>query len=130
MGACIQRIGAGEQENVIRAVAEAMRRSVISILKNVRRLRRKRKNILSKPISFGIREISCRKRMASICVAKSPYYLYRVLDFATDLSKVDDEFAGIRRPGFYDVDSEWGYVAVDDVAWWAEITPDCPGKRN
>nr|DAJ99406.1 MAG TPA: hypothetical protein [Caudoviricetes sp.] len=71
MGACIQRIGAGEQENVIRAVAEAMRRSVISILKNVRRLRRKRKNILSKPISFGIREISCRKRMASICVAKS-----------------------------------------------------------
>ena len=59
-----------------------------------------------------------------------PYYLYRVLEFATDLSKVDDEFAGIRRPGFYDVDSEWGYVAVDDVAWWAEITPDCPGKRN
>lgn len=32
---------------------------------------KKEKNILSKPISFGIREISCRKRMASICVAKS-----------------------------------------------------------
>jgi hypothetical protein len=38
MGACIQRIGAGEQENVIRAVAEAMKQSVISILRDVRRL--------------------------------------------------------------------------------------------
>lgn len=70
------------------------------------------------------------KKDGEYLCCEAPYYLYRVLDFATDLSKVDDEFAGIRRPGFYDVDSEWGYVAVDDVAWWAEITPDCPGKRN
>jgi hypothetical protein len=70
------------------------------------------------------------KKDGEYLCCEAPYYLYRVLDFATDLSKVDDEFAGICRPGFYDVDSEWGYVAVDDVAWWAEITPDCPGKRN
>jgi hypothetical protein len=38
MGACIRQIDAGEQENVIRAVAEAMRQSVISILRDVRRL--------------------------------------------------------------------------------------------
>nr|DAL71948.1 MAG TPA: hypothetical protein [Caudoviricetes sp.] len=70
------------------------------------------------------------KKDGEYLCCEAPYFLYRVLDFATDLSKVDDEFAGIRRPGFYDVDSEWGYVEVDDVAWWAEITPDCPGKRN
>ena len=67
IGAYIRQIDAGEQENVIRAIAEAMRQSVIFILRGVRRLRRKRKNILSKPISFGIRETSCRKRTASIC---------------------------------------------------------------
>nr|DAL71947.1 MAG TPA: hypothetical protein [Caudoviricetes sp.] len=39
IGACIRQIDAGERENATRAVAEAMRRSVISILRNVRRLR-------------------------------------------------------------------------------------------
>lgn len=38
IGAYIRQIDAGEQENVIRAIAEAMRQSVIFILRNVRRL--------------------------------------------------------------------------------------------
>lgn len=68
------------------------------------------------------------KKNGEYLCCQAPYYLYDVFWFATDLSEVDDEFAGLHRPGFYGSDSEWGYYEVDNVAWWAEITPECPGK--
>ena len=68
------------------------------------------------------------KKNGEYLCCQAPYYLYDVFWFATDLSDVDDDFAGLHRPGFYGSDSEWGYYEVDNVAWRAEISPECPGK--
>lgn len=44
---------------------------------------------------------------------------YEVLNFAKNLQEVDDyEFSGMKRPGFYHLDNEWGNIEDADVVSW------------
>ena len=44
-----------------------------------------------------------------------------VLSFATDLHKVDEYEFPEHKCGFYEYDSEWGYLEVDDVIAWMPL---------
>ena len=47
-----------------------------------------------------------------------------VLSFATDLHKIDEYDFPEHKCGFYDYDSEWGYLEVDDVLAWMPSLPE------
>lgn len=50
----------------------------------------------------------------------------QVLTYALDLAKACPiDFEGEHRPGWYEYDSEWGYVECNNVLYWAEI-PNVP----
>lgn len=44
--------------------------------------------------------------------------------FATDLHKIDEYDFPEHKCGFYDYDSEWGYLEVDDVLAWMPSLPE------
>lgn len=62
-------------------------------------------------------------------VFSSPYGIfdfYKVISFATNLEDVDEfEFEGKNRPGWYEYDSEYGFVEEGNVSHWMPI-PDPP----
>ena len=49
-----------------------------------------------------------------------------ILEFAPNLHKLDKyDFAGKKRPGWCDYDSEWGWTEFDDVTHWMPL-PEMP----
>lgn len=49
-----------------------------------------------------------------------------IFDFSLNLHKLDKyDFAGKKRPGWCDYDSEWGWCERDDVTHWMPL-PDIP----
>ena len=54
------------------------------------------------------------------------YIIYDVVHWAKNLHEVDEyDFAdeSYNRSGFYDFDSEWGYLERENVLAWQEIEP-------
>lgn len=55
----------------------------------------------------------------------SGFYFYRIVNWANDLSIVDEydfpksEYGN--KSGFYQCDSEWGYVEAMDIVAWAKL---------
>lgn len=47
-----------------------------------------------------------------------------VLSFATDLHEIDEYDFPEHKCGFWDSDSEWGYLEVDDVLAWMPSLPE------
>ena len=53
---------------------------------------------------------------------------YDVLDFAKDGRKVDKyDFQRKWKNVWYEYDSEWGHITMDDVTHWMEIPEDPKG---
>lgn len=47
-----------------------------------------------------------------------------VLKYATRMCDVDEiDFEGVERPGWADYDSEYGWLEMCGVMYWAEINP-------
>lgn len=57
----------------------------------------------------------------------------QVLTYALDLGEACPiDFEGEHRPGWYEYDSEWGYIESNNVLYWADIptTPMITAKRE
>lgn len=68
--------------------------------------------------------------------AKEGYYLcasrgdkrsyHYILGYSKNLESVDDlDFHGVKRPGWYEYDSEYGYYEIPDVDYWMPL-PEVP----
>lgn len=74
--------------------------------------------------------ISCKDRLpkkngdylVTISSHNDSYVRIDILSFAKNLYKVDwYDFAGKKRPGWYDYDSEYGFIEYSEVIAWQEL---------
>ena len=57
-------------------------------------------------------------------------YIIDVAYFATNLEDIDQfDFEGRNRPGFYKLDSEWGYVEKLNITHWMPL-PGLPKQES
>ena len=74
------------------------------------------------PVAERLPDEDCRVLVAYPIKMKPPTIWFNVFGFTTDLSQFDSlDFPDASRPGFYDYDSEYGFIERTGITHWMPI---------